>query len=240
MRRSPYGFEIFDNCQTCQWRTEQFFCAVGEDALAEFDRLGFANVYPPRSVIFCEGDAPRGVFLLCRGTVKLTVGSGDGKTLIARIAHPGEALGLSSVLAGHAYNVTSETLEPCQVKFIRREDFTRWIDAHHDACKHACRQLIGEFETSTDHVRSLGLSHSAAEKLAHLILQWTDEAGHDTPTGVRVQMLMTHQDISQLIGTSRETVTRLLKHFRDRHYLSIKGSTLVIHDKPALKALVHL
>jgi CRP/FNR family transcriptional regulator len=172
--------------------------------------------------------------------VKLTVGSDDGRTLITRTAHAGEALGVSSVLTGHPLNLTAETTEPCQVKFIGADDFVRWLDGHCDAGRRVCVQLAAECETSNDHLRSLGLSHSAAEKLAHLILQWSDETGRETPEGLRVRMLMTHQEISQVIGTSRETVTRLLKDFREKNYLAIKGATLTIRDKRALQALVRL
>jgi CRP/FNR family transcriptional regulator, cyclic AMP receptor protein len=238
MRRSPYGFDIFDNCLTCRWHTEQFFCAVEPHALEAFDQLAFTNVYPQGSVLFSEGDPARGVFMMCRGSVKLSVGSGDGKLLITRIVHAGEALGLSSVISGHDYRATAETIEPCQVKFVKREDFVRWMNEYHEACRHASVQLSEECEVSNDHIRALGLSHSAAEKLAHMLLNWAAEEGKEQDGSIKVQMLMTHQDISQIIGTSRETVTRLLKEFRDKGLVTLKGSSLTIHNKGALEGLV--
>src|SRR6185369_198276 len=99
-------------------------------------------------------------------------------------------------------------------------------------------QLAQVVELGADHIRSLVLSHSAAEKLAHLLLEWMAENGKDVDNGTRIQLLMTHEDISQLIGTSRETVTRLLKEFREKRILSIKGASLTVHDRAALEALV--
>ena len=64
--------------------------------------------------------------------------------------------------------------------------------------------------------------------------------GREGPDGIRVQLLMTHEDISQLIGTSRETVTRLFKEFRDKKIMSIRGSAMTIHNRAALEALVLL
>lgn len=238
MRRSPYGFDIFDNCLTCRWHTEQFFCAVDPPALEAFDHLAFTNVYPQGSVLFSEGEIARGIFMICRGSAKLSVGSGDGKLLITRIAHAGEALGLSSVISGHDYKSTAETIEPCQVKFVKREDFIRWMSQNHEGCRHSAIQLADECEMGNDHIRALGLSHSAAEKLAHMLLGWAASDGKEADGAIRVQMLMTHQDISQIIGTSRETVTRLLKEFRDKGLITIKGSSLTIHNKGALEALV--
>lgn len=238
MRRSPYGFEVFDTCATCPWRTEQFFCALTPPTLATFESIAFTNIYPTGSLLYSEGEAARAVYVVCKGTVKLSIASGDGKTLITHIARAGEALGLSSVFSGHEYRTTAETLEPCQVKVIRRDDFVRFADNDLDAARRVFRQLGHDCDASNDHVRTIGLSHSAAEKLAHLILTWCDESGRPSEKGTRVQMLMTHHDISQLIGTSRETVTRLLKEFREKGILSIKGSTLTVHNRPALEAHV--
>jgi len=240
MRTPPYGFEFFENCTTCKWRTDGFFCSLPDGALTAFDTIAFTNVYPEGAVLYAEGQPPRGVFVLCRGAVKLSISSGDGKTLITRIAQHGECLGLSSVLTGNAYKSSAETIEPSQVNFIKREDFVRFLQEHTAACASSSRQLSIQCEADADHIRALGLSHSAAEKLAHLLLSWATENGKPVDNGTRLQLLMTHEDISQLIGTSRETVTRLLKEFREKNIVSIKGSSLTIHNKQALEALVLL
>jgi len=240
MRAPAYGFEFFQNCISCKWRREGYFCNLAGAALQAFDAIAFTNVYPGGAVLYSEGEAPRGTFLICRGTVKLSMSSGDGKTLITRIAEQGEVLGLSSALSGNAYKATAETLEPSQVNFIKREDFAKFIADFPDACMNANHQLTQECEIEADHLRALGLSHSAAEKLARLLLSWADEHGRPAESGTRVPLLMTHEDISQLIGTSRETVTRLLKEFREKNIISIKGASLMILSRPALEALVLL
>src|SRR3990172_7105214 len=98
MRASPYGFDRQEDCTTCSWRNRRFFCDLDSSTLRKFEKLGYTNVYPPQSVLFSEGQLPHGVFLLCTGSVKLSISGGDGRTLISRIAAAGEVLGLSSVL----------------------------------------------------------------------------------------------------------------------------------------------
>lgn len=240
MRRSSYGFDVLETCTTCPWRTEQFFCAFDKEGLETFERIAFANVYPAGSMLFSEGETARAVYMLCKGAIKLTVTSGDGKTLITHIARAGEALGISTVLSGHEHNTTAETLEPSQVKIVRRDDFLRLVHSTPQACRQSCKQLTDDCEAANDHIRAIGLPHSAAEKLAHLILTWCNQNGRPVEGGIRVQVLMTHHEISQLIGTSRETVTRLLKEFRDRKILSVKGSILTVHNRAALETLVTL
>jgi CRP/FNR family transcriptional regulator len=240
LRRPAYGFEPYESCQTCTWRTERFFCALSPPALTTFDRASFINVYPPGSVLFSEGQAARGLFMICHGSAKLSIASADGKTLIVRIAHSGEALGLSGVVSGHDYKTTAETIEPTQIRFIKRDDFLRFLSEYHDVCRKTATQLAEECDSETDQIRAIGLSHSAGEKLAHLILTWAAETGKESDNGVRIQVLMTHHDIAQLIGTSRETVTRLLKDFRDRQIIATKGSTITVKNRAALEALVSM
>ena len=126
------------------------------------------------------------------------------------------------------------------MNFVEHDAFLRFVREHTEACTNTSRQLSAECEADADHIRALGLSHSAAEKLARLLLSWAAESGRETDAGTRVQMLMTHEDISQLIGTSRETVTRLLKEFREKKIIAIKGSSLTIAKPAALEALVLL
>jgi CRP/FNR family transcriptional regulator, cyclic AMP receptor protein len=233
-----YGFDLFENCLTCSWREPAFFCHLPEEVLQAFDALTFTNIYPKGAILFAEGDAPRGVFQLCQGSVKLSMSSEDGKTLITRIVEQGELLGLSSAISGNAGRVTAETLVPSQVNFVRREDFLRFLNSSSAAAANALRQLALECEAGADRVKAMELSQSAAGKLAGLLLSWSAERGQVTEAGIRMQVLMTHDDISHVINTSRETVTRLLRDLRDERVISVKGSNVIIHDKVRLEALV--
>ena len=86
-------------------------------------------------------------------------------------------------------------------------------------------------------IRSLGLSHSVSEKLARLLLEWASD-GDLTKEGIRIKISLTHEEIAQLIGTSRETVTRVLSEFRHKKLAHLRGSTLLILDKASLQRLV--
>jgi len=241
MRASPaHRFATIENCHSCTWRGDGYFCALPHEPLATLDSMTFTNVYPAGAILFSEGQPPRGVFLLCHGTAKLSISSGEGKTLITRVAEHGEILGINSCVSGTPHKTAAETLEPSQVNFIRRDDFIRYVASSGPAAMNALRQMSRDCEAADDHIRALGLARSAAEKLANLLLSWCVQHGKETDDGTRVQVLMTHDDISQLIGTSRETVTRLLRDFRDQRIVSVRGSNLIVHNRAALEALVLL
>jgi CRP/FNR family cyclic AMP-dependent transcriptional regulator len=235
--RSPYGLELVENCAECRLRCEGFFCDLPADVLQQFESLKYATVFPEGALLFVEGQSPRGIFMLCSGRAKLSAGSASGKTIITHIAEAGEVLGLSAVVSGVPYEVTAETLDSCQVNFIKRADFLRFLTEQSAASLRVAQHLSNAYRFASEQVRSLGLSESTAEKLAHLILGWCERQGKQTDRGINLKLTLTHEEIAQLIGASRETVTRLLGDLKNRQLIHLKGSTLVVRDRVALEAM---
>jgi CRP/FNR family transcriptional regulator, cyclic AMP receptor protein len=175
--------------------------------------------------------------MLCEGEVKLTIGSSDGKTLILRIAKPGEILGLMSALSGQPYEVTAETVCPSQIAFVRRADFVRFVAQHPEASEGIVKQLSSNYLGACEQLRTVGLSTSAPEKLARLLLDWSAEA-EETKLGTQITIRLTHEEIAEFVGSTRETVTRTLSDFRNRRLVTTKGSTLSIPNRTALENFV--
>jgi len=236
--RSPYGLGIFESCVDCKLREQGYFCDLPEELLNAFEALKYSTLFPKGALLFVEGQSPRGIFMLCAGRVKLAASSSDGKALITRIAEPGEVLGLSATISGKPYMATAETLAPCQVNFIRREDFLGFLSEHHFACLRVAEHLSRNCYAANEQVCSLGLSHTAAEKLARLILEWCARDGKPSDRGIQLKLTLTHEEIAQLIGSSRETVTRLLSDFKSKQLLYVKGSTFIVRNQAALEAMV--
>lgn len=235
--RGPYGFEMNENCQTCKLRKSGYFCQLQGAALKNFDAAKASSVYPEGAVLFIEKQEARGVFVLCEGQVKLSISSAEGKTLILRIAKPGEVLGLHAVVSGQPYQASAETLESCQVNFVRQNDFLTFLRQHSEASIVAAQQLSGSYQAACEQIRSLGLTHSASEKLARFLLE-SSAKGQETRQGIRVRLTMTHEEIGQVIGTSRETVTRTLSEFKQKQLVALNGSMLVIQNRAALESFV--
>ncbi|HVI09186.1 MAG TPA: Crp/Fnr family transcriptional regulator [Candidatus Binatia bacterium] len=236
---SPYGMEIVENCLTCKLRAERLFCDLPPAALQSFEEIKFTTAYPEGATLFVERQEPRGIFVICRGSVKLSVSAPNGKVMIVKIAEPGEVLGLSATVSGRPYEVTAETLDPCQVNFVKREDFLRFLKNDVQVCFKVAQQLSEKYHNVCNEIRALGLSHSAAEKLAKLLLEWTAKNGESAKTEPRIKLRLTHEEIAQMIGTSRETVTRLLADLKKHEILNARGSTLVIRNQAALREIAN-
>lgn len=143
---------------------------------------------------------------------------------------------MHATVSGTPYEITAETGQPCQLNFVKREDFLNFLQKHGDACLKAAQHLSKDCQSAYQQIRSLGLSHSAPERLARLLLEWT--ATTQNQTEPKVKLALTHEEIAQIIGTSRETVTRVLADFRKRQIAVLKGSTLTIRNKSVLEKLV--
>src|SRR5271163_52098 len=128
--KTPYALEIIANCLGCPLRQDRLFCNLAPPALAGLDAISSAAIYPKGAILFVEGQEPRGVFVICNGRVKLSANSADGKSLILRIADPGEVVGLPGTISGKPYEVTAEALEPIQTNFVPREEFLKFLREH--------------------------------------------------------------------------------------------------------------
>ena len=154
--RGPYGFEMTENCQTCTLRKNGFFCQLEAAAMKNSTSKSLLCL-PRRAVSSSRSKMLAACSVLCEGQVKLSISSSEGKTLILRIAKPGEVLGLTAVVGGTPYEVTAETLRPSQVAFIRRDDFLRFI-AEHPRRLPEHREADGHFVRSSvcEQLRTVG------------------------------------------------------------------------------------
>jgi CRP/FNR family transcriptional regulator, cyclic AMP receptor protein len=156
--------------------------------------------------------------------------------MILKIAGPGDVMGLSAVLANVPHEVTAEAIEPCQVKTVRKQEFVDFLGRHGIASMHAAQSLSGEYLTVFHDAKRLALSGSAAGRLARLLLDWGNSAANGNPE-IRFTMALTHEEIANMAGASRETVTRLLSQFRRDEWITIKDASMTIVNPDQLERL---
>jgi len=235
--RAPYGLNILDNCLNCPHRGEHLFCNLAVPAGQRLNEIKSTAVYPKGAMLFIEGQLPRGVFVLCTGRVKLSTTSREGKTIITKISEPGDVLGLNAVISNCPYEVTAEMMEPGQANFIPRDSLLHFLRDFPDASVRVAQQLSRNYFIAYEEVRTLGLAASPSEKFAKLLLTWSTKTPQADGSS-QVRLTLTHEEIGEIIGTTRETVSRLFSEFRKKDLVQIKGATLVIRSRPALERIV--
>jgi CRP/FNR family transcriptional regulator len=229
------GLGPVENCLTCKTKTQDGFCQLPRAALQALESIKCTTTYPRGSVLFAEGQVSRGIFILCKGRAKLSLCSTGGKILIRRIAKAGEVIGLSAATCGKLHEWTAEAIDPCQTNFVRREDLLRLLREHNEIGYRVAEKLSDKYMSSIREIRLFALSRSVGDRLAKLLLKLSTLDGEAKRRCPRVEML-TQEEMAQMIGTSRETVTRLLAELKKQKIVEIKGSTLVILNQAALIA----
>jgi CRP/FNR family transcriptional regulator len=229
---------IIDNCLSCPVREEHLFCNLPLPAIQRLNEIKSTAVYPKSTMLFIEGQQPRGVFVLCSGKAKLYTSASDGKTIITKISESGDVLGLNATISNRPYEVTAEMMEPGQANFIARDALLQFLRQHGEVALRVAEQLSRNYYVAYEEIRTLGLTSSPAEKLAKLLLSWSDKEGN-AKASAQLKLTLTHEEIAEMIGTTRETVSRLFSDFKKENLAELKGSTLTIRNKPALEKMLN-
>ncbi|HCT61986.1 MULTISPECIES: Crp/Fnr family transcriptional regulator [Acidobacterium] len=221
------------HCENCQIRSAGMFCNLPAGAAAAFTANKHTSTFPAGTFLFFERESNRGVYIVCSGQIKLSVSSSSGKTLILKIARPGDILGLSSSLTGAAYEATAEVLQTARVTYLRTDELRTIMLQYPDVYASIIRQLNLQYETACEQLRTIALCNSTTEKVARLLLQWSRQ-GRQTPEGTQFTVPLTHEQIAECVGATRETITRTLSDFRNKHLIALHGANMVIPDRHAL------
>jgi CRP/FNR family cyclic AMP-dependent transcriptional regulator len=235
--KKPHGLQVVESSLTWPLLKERIFCDLPKSVLAELDAISSPSTYSRGAVLFVEGQEPRGVFVICNGRVKLSTSSSYGKSILVRVAEAGEIVGLPGCISGKRYELTAAALESLQTNFIPRESFLQFLRQRGEAAVRIAEILSQIYQATLSEVRYLGLSASTTEKLARFLL----DLAANPPDGkgqIRAAFTLTHKEIAEMIGASRETVTRLFASFKRKRLVEVRGSTLIIANKRGLEKLL--
>jgi CRP/FNR family transcriptional regulator len=227
------------SCRSQANQTGSFFHKLPPAALQDLNSMQFPSSYAANVVIFSEKDPVECLYVVLEGEVKVSINSSEGRRLSLSIARKGDILGLASLLSGSPYDVTAETLYPVKVAHIARRDFLNFLSRHPEAYQTVIEELSRSVSKACDQLRTVGLSATAPEKLARLLLEWSDNGQATECGGRRFRFSMTHEEIGEFIGASRETVTRTLSTFKTRRLVAFQGSMLTITNCTALANYAH-
>lgn len=211
-----------------------FFSGLSQPSIRAISQVSHVKKHPKGAIVYFEGDRARGVYLMLEGRANILTGTGEGRTLVLRVALPGHVLGLNSVFAGASHAVTVETLQPCRFAFIARENFLKLIMEHNDASLHFARLLGQDCHSAYDLIRSM--AKPVPTRLARFLVSC---CGNECASegAVRVRLSLTREAIGQRIGCTRETVSRVLSNFKRRGLAELVGTTLLVHNRRTLENL---
>lgn len=214
------------------------FCDICTDLGHVIRTVSSTATYRKKARLFVEGEEPQGVFILRTGMAKLTASSIGGRAIVIRLAEPGDVLGLNAVVSNRPFGATAEMMATGQVRFISQDSVLRLMKANDAFALAVAEQLSASYYSLHDVVRSLGLGSHPLERLAKLLLSWTGD-GDDGNTGNQsFKLPLTHQEIADNIGSTRQTVTKLFSQLRRKNLLGSQRGELIIMNRPELQRIV--
>lgn len=215
----------------------KLFSGLSQAELQEMDRITRMQEIKKKQPIYLPGDPANTVYLLKKGRVKVASSASSGKEVTFEILEPGEIFGLLEVLDESPRETHAEALDDALICAIRREDFDRYLREHPDLTVKVTKLIGLRLRKIQNRVEDL-VFRDAPARLAHLLLELSKTDGAPAGGGIRLQAKLTHQEMANLIGCSRETVSTILGQFRDRRLVQIDGRSIIVLNLHGLSRLV--
>lgn len=214
------------------------FCPLPGELREVLEHLKTSTVYAKGDVAFHESELCRSVFIICEGTVKLLATSSEGKNLLLRFAGPGEILGVAEAVRGEVpFECSAVAAEPSVLAAIPRETFTRFAGSYPAVACRMTRVLSEQYKIAQRETRFLAFGENSTARLARLLLDWAAERGLAAGNGIRIPSHVTHTELAESIGSTRETVTRIMSSLNQRGIVERTSQEIVILREQELSSL---
>lgn len=212
------------------------FSGMSETEMKELENITRMEAIKKREPIYLPGDPGDSVFLLKSGKVKVSKGSEDGREITIAILEPGEIFGEVEVLDDSLRDTIAEALDDTYICVIKREDFESLLKRRPDLSFKLTKLMGLRLKRIESHIENLVFKDVPA-RLAHLLLDFSKKFGVKEGDGIRIGLRITHQEIANLIGSTRETVSMTLGEFRRRGFIALEGRKILILKEDGLSSM---
>lgn len=211
------------------------FSGLSEAELQEVVPLVVARKLPADTVVFHENDPASAFYMVKSGKVKIYKLSREGREQVLTILGEGQIFGDVPAFDGGPYPATAGTLEESELLLVRSGDFQALLKQHPDIAIKVIKVLGQRLRQAMELVRDLSFKQ-VPHRLAGLLLRLARESGDETADGLEVDLGMSRQEIAEVVGTSRETVTRELKKMEKAGLIRIDRRKVLVADRERLEA----
>ena len=202
------------------------FSTLDDNEMNYLKNVAVKRSFPKNTILFSRGDESDALYLLYKGSAKAIINDETGKEIVLSTIGPGEYFGEISFLDGEARSATVMTREPVQVLIVYKNDFKKILFSNPDIVFRLLKELLKKLRRSTEQIESLAFM-DVYKRIANLLLQLAK------PQNAKwvIEEKLTHQEISNRVGSSREMVSRIMKQLQTGGYISIDKKKIIIHKK---------
>jgi CRP/FNR family transcriptional regulator, cyclic AMP receptor protein len=211
------------------------FAELNEDEIKKIADIGISRKYSKNSIVFLEEEAGAALFIIISGKVKVVRTDDEGKEVILSILGSGEFFGEMALLDGLPRSATVVSTEESELFMIHRREFLQLIESSPQVVVSLLRELTRRLRKADEQIKSLSLK-DAVGRVANVIIQLADDSGKIKKGQVVIQDFPLQQDLANMAGTSRETISRTIHQFIREGYLEQRGNSLIITNYEKFKS----
>jgi CRP/FNR family transcriptional regulator, cyclic AMP receptor protein len=200
-----------------------------DDELDAIQRLSHTKKCSKDTIILLEKEEGDTLFIILGGKVKVSNFSENGKEVIFSILGTGDFFGEMSLLDGKPRSATVTAIEDAELRMIRRCDFHKAMEKHPQIAFKLLEVLANRLRKADQRIESMAVL-DVTGRIAGILLQLGEEKGARSTEGLIIKQRPTHQELANMVGTTRETVTRVLKQLEQKRYLILEGKDICIPE----------
>ncbi len=211
------------------------FSDLPEETIEQISQVGIKKSFRKDTIVLMEEDESGALFIIVSGKVKVTRTSNDGREVILNILSESDIFGEMALLDGLTRSATVTAIEDSELFIIQRNQFLEFLKEHPEISIALMQELSKRLRTADMQIKSLSLK-DAEGKVATVIVQLANDHGRIRQGAVEIEKLPLQQDLANMAGTSRETISRTLHSFAKKGLIELEGSRLRIYQFEKFKA----
>lgn len=214
------------------------FCHLNSEEMAAVDKVTMSRMYHKGEMIFLSGEPLDNLFIINKGTVKISRITETGKEQILRILKPGEFFGELSLFGQTSLTNNAEALEHTEICYINKTDIEKLILLLPNIALKILAEFTNRLEMAETLIEQLGL-HDVEQRVAGILLQLAAKEERIKDKPLEISLSMSKRDLASLIGTTQETLSRKLSFFQENGWIELKGHRhIMILDEDSLRQIV--
>ncbi len=214
-------------------RRVPLFATLSDSEFKSIEHIFLVRNYQRNQVVFLEEEAGNYMYIVLSGKVKVTKSTANGKETILAIHRQGDFFGEMALLDGKTSPATVSAMEDCRIVSITSGDFHRFLMTNDKVVQQIIQVLCSRLRHVWGQIQSLNYS-TADARIRGGILQLSRKHGVADARGIIIDLKITHQELAEMVGTSRETVTRTLARLQKKGIITMDQRRIILLSPRAL------
>jgi CRP-like cAMP-binding protein len=233
MQSIDFPFDKYD------FKSDSILDGLPEEELSLLSKNMVTHNYKKGEMLFREGSVPTGIYFIRKGKVKKYKTDKEGKEQIFYLCKSGELLGYHALISEEHYADSSSTLEESTISFIPKDDFLKAIQTSPLLSNRLLKCMSHEFGVLVNGL-AMYAQRTVRERLALSLLILRDKYKKEEQNGKPVELMLSREDLAKMVGTARETLTRLLHDFKEENLIETNGRKIILKKPLVLSKIANL